>query len=309
MSRPIVSVVITTYNRKSTLLETLESIRQQTFRDFEIIVVDDGSTPRTFTNDEVDSLGIRYYWVKNGGQAAARNIGISNAIGRYISFVDDDDIWIPEKLHLQLKKIQDGFSWVYGDCIYFSHETCVDLCRHSDFHHPYEGSVFEKLLKKCFISSPTVLIESQLLDSTGLFFENREAKYGEDWFMWLQLAAKAKVGFIDRPIARYRIHEQSMLSSANMELLRKSHELGLRWVFAQLPADYQKLWVKSQKWDLQNLARISYSRRCLVHAKAFASQAFHVGAPTFSDVFLLAATRVPFRLYSIIKKLRKNVAR
>ena len=105
MKSPLVSVVLTTYNRADLISETIESILSQTFRNFELIVVDDGSTDNTEEvvrsyNDE------RVHYIKTdnwGGPAKPRNIGIKKAKGEYIAFCDDDDLWLPNKLEVQLK--------------------------------------------------------------------------------------------------------------------------------------------------------------------------------------------------------------
>ena len=105
LAPPLVSVVIPSYNRSSLLMQTLASVRGQTFRDFEVLVVDDGSTDDTATR--VRELGaedgrIHYLYQANQGPAAARNAGASYARGAFIAFLDSDDLWLPDKLQEQL---------------------------------------------------------------------------------------------------------------------------------------------------------------------------------------------------------------
>ena len=96
--KPKVSVVIPTYNSSQFIVETLESVFAQTYKDYEIIVVDDGSTDNTKEVLQPYTSRIKYIYKENGGPASARNVGIKSAQGEYIAFLDSDDRWLPEKL-------------------------------------------------------------------------------------------------------------------------------------------------------------------------------------------------------------------
>ncbi len=101
-----VSVIIPTHNRAKFLMEALESVYSQTFKPFEIIVVDDGSTDNTRTALSKSEFNVKYVYQKNSGPAAARNRGISEAKGEWIAFLDADDAWLPGKLAMQLEFIR-----------------------------------------------------------------------------------------------------------------------------------------------------------------------------------------------------------
>jgi glycosyltransferase involved in cell wall biosynthesis len=126
MATPVVSVVIPTFNRQEALRAAIRSVLSQTYRDFEIIVVDDGSTDRTaeavaaLTREQADGqlprMPIRYVFQANEGQSAARNKGCSLAHGSWISFLDSDDIWLPEKLERQTRAL-DRWGSVCGVCV------------------------------------------------------------------------------------------------------------------------------------------------------------------------------------------------
>jgi glycosyltransferase involved in cell wall biosynthesis len=110
---PRVSVIIPAYNAAEHISGALESIFDQTFRDFEVIVVDDGSTDNTkevvraFQGKE----NVRYFYQRNGGQSSARNLGVREARGEYLAFLDADDLWMPEFLERMVAKMNDGFDW------------------------------------------------------------------------------------------------------------------------------------------------------------------------------------------------------
>src|SRR3990170_2838516 len=105
---PKVSVIIPTYNREKYIVETLQSVFAQTFTDYEVIVIDDGSTDNTADVLRPYLDRIVYIRKPNGGQGSARNVGIKVAKGEYIAFLDSDDLWMPEKLELQVKYLDNN---------------------------------------------------------------------------------------------------------------------------------------------------------------------------------------------------------
>ena len=125
MKLPTVSVVLPAYNAASFIQSTLESVFNQTYQDYELIVVDDGSIDTTA--EILRSYGdrIRYFWKENGGQSSSRNAGIKLARGQYIAFIDHDDLWLENKLALQLKEMAFGANvgMVTTGCICFKGET------------------------------------------------------------------------------------------------------------------------------------------------------------------------------------------
>ena len=118
---PNVSVIIPTYNRAETLIAALQSVLTQTYRDFEIIVVDDGSTDDTFARLQPYMDCIRYVYQENRGASAAQNTGIDLAAGTWVSILASDDQWLPTKLEKELKALEmfgDGYGACFTDCIY-----------------------------------------------------------------------------------------------------------------------------------------------------------------------------------------------
>lgn len=299
----LVSVVITTYNRKQLLLETLNSVKSQSWKALEIVVVDDGSGERTFTDDEAKSLGIRYFYITNSGQSAARNYGVAQAQGKYVAFLDDDDLWLPHRIERQMAEIMRGAKWVACDCTYFHHDTKNDYDRHSLIIPPASGKVFLSLLRGCFIASPTVLVEKQLIVDCGGFIEDRRARYGEDWFMWLQIAAREPLMFINETMARYRIHGTSMLGNSNLNAIHLSHEIGLDYVFKRIPADLWRYKSMAHVWDLRRLARIAHGRKEYPLARSFAIQAWKLRPTSFLSLALLLAMFAP---PSLLNRLRRK---
>jgi len=221
---PLVSVVIPTYNRADLICETINTVLQQTFRDFEVIVVDDGSTDGTDgVLEERYGTSIRLIRQANAGEGEARNAGIAQADGKYVAFLDSDDLWLPPKLESQIELLtsRPGLGWVYCDGISFSDGTRRPLRKFSRVHAQYEGAIAELLLVHAFVPSPTPLVGRSLLEIAGPFWKSPKAA---DWDMWLRLAELSEVGVVRDPLVRYRVHKGMI--TANQGWLEK-HQAGL----------------------------------------------------------------------------------
>jgi glycosyltransferase involved in cell wall biosynthesis len=223
---PIISVVIPVYNGEKTIKETVDSVINQNFLDFELIIINDGSTDKTL---EIISMikdeRLKVFSYPNAGLAASRNRGISLATGEYISFIDADDLWIPDKLESQLKVLQENpeaavaYSWT--DCI---DESGKFLGKGS--YLSFSGDVRANLLLSNFIDSGSnVLIRTEVLRKVGYFDESR--KSCEDWDMWLRLAADYSFVAVSKPQVLYRMSTTSMsvnflrMEAESMEVIEK----------------------------------------------------------------------------------------
>lgn len=227
MNTPIVSVILPAYNADSTIRSTIESILEQTFPDFELIIIDDGSTDDTA--DVVHQFGdkrIIYLYQSNHERAEARNNGIAKSKGEFIAFLDADDLWLPEKLNKQMWLMQNNpkVGLVYCDLFYFDDETGENLILYSRTASLHRGRVsIELLLENNFIKSPTPLIRREIFNQVGLF--DTSLIPCEDWEMWLRIIAKNPIDYIDEPLARYRVHSKVSFWENKPEELYKSANL------------------------------------------------------------------------------------
>lgn len=204
-----VSVVIPAYNAAAWIAETLDSVLAQQCADLEVIVVDDGSTDETAAVVACYPQ-VRYLCKPNGGQASARNAGIRAACGEYIAFVDADDLWLPEKLRLQLALLrQSGRHWVYCDGYGFDDRTGRVRFRFDKRSRLYEGDVLERIFVSNFIESPTPVVRRTVFDEVGYFDESALLRKREDWDMWIRIAARYPVALVRLPLVRYRVHTTS----------------------------------------------------------------------------------------------------
>ena len=209
---PLVSVIIPAYNRALLIAQTLASVREQTFKDYEIIVVDDGSTDATAQVVAGFGCGVKYIFKQNGGQASARNVGIQNTTGEFIAFLDSDDLWLPDKLAKQLACLKKtNRQWIYCDAEAFDHVTGKLLDRFSRIgHRPQQDFIARQLICGNFIPSPTPVVRRIVFDHVGRFDESSEMRsIGEDWEMWLRIAARYEIAYVPEVLARYRVHSGS----------------------------------------------------------------------------------------------------
>lgn len=203
---PKVSVIIPAYQCELFIKETLDSIFSQTYKDFEVIVVNDGSSDNTaqILLDYQPKQNLFVFEQSNLGPSAARNNGIKRCSGEYIAFIDADDLWLPDKLEKQVAILEQNPETilVYSDTFFFDINKWKDTS--FDFAPPYKGMIFEQLFVNNFIPLLTVLIRRNTLDKVGLFDE--EIIGPEDYDLWLRSSQFGKVDFINEPLAVYRIN-------------------------------------------------------------------------------------------------------
>jgi glycosyltransferase involved in cell wall biosynthesis len=218
----LVSVIMPAYNAGRHIAESIESVQAQTFGDWELIVVDDGSADNT--REVVERFAdadarVRYVYRPNGGQAAARNTGLGEAKGDLIAFLDADDLWLPEKLEAQLAVLEEtGVELVYTDGYIFNDEGPVSP--EERFHIlPGEArgvEMFRTLFASNRIGTLSVLVKREALDAVGLFDENRAYQNCEDYDLWMRLA-KWGAGFygMEEKLMRYRRHAAATTYTAS----------------------------------------------------------------------------------------------
>jgi glycosyltransferase involved in cell wall biosynthesis len=207
----LVSIVIPVYNGEAYIEECLDSIFRQTVSNYEIIIVDDGSTDSSVQKVlNINSDKICLIKQSNGGSAAARNNGIKNANGKWIAFLDADDLWMPEKLEKQLSAIKNS-SWAYTDS-FFLGEIYPKNTKTSDLAKFHTGSILEELVISNFIGTSTVLLERKLFEEVGYFDTSLRAL--QDWDLWLRVAKKHEIALVDEPLGYYRLHSSSVSRAA-----------------------------------------------------------------------------------------------
>lgn len=233
---PVVTVIIPTYNRAHLLSRALDSVLAQTFEDFEVLVVDDGST------DDTAALMAEYvardervrYLVqpRNAGVSAARNRGLREARGAYIAFLDSDDEWLPTKLERQVDRFEvlpEDVGLVYGGV------ENVGADGERTVHTPeHRGDLFQTLLRKNVIHGTSgVMLRRAAAVRAGFFDEEIPAI--EDWEYWLRVLPHFDVDFVAEPLTRYHdphgVERKSLNTGENLDArdyLYRKHGAAMR---------------------------------------------------------------------------------
>lgn len=187
-----ISVVIPCFNRKNTLSRSIDSVINQTYKPFEIIVVDDGSTDGTRDFILNSYPNIRYFFQPKKGVSSARNKGIRESSSNWIAFLDSDDEWLPQKLEKQKNQLEkhSGIFISHTNEIWIRNGVRVNQMKK---HQKYGGYIFDKCLDICRMSPSSVLIHNRVLEDIGLFDEKLQVC--EDYDLWLRISSKYSVLF------------------------------------------------------------------------------------------------------------------
>jgi glycosyltransferase involved in cell wall biosynthesis len=211
ITNPLVSVIIPTYNRGWIIQEAIDSVLDQDFSDYELIVVDDGSRDNTLEILENYGNAIAILHQPNQGVSAARNSGITAASGRLIAFLDSDDLWLPQKLSTQVKFFAENPDALIDQTqeIWIRNGRRVNPKKR---HHKFSGMIFERSLALCLVSPSAVMIEKRLFDIVGVFDEQLPAC--EDYDLWLRISCRYPVHLTDSPLVIKRGGHADQLSKA-----------------------------------------------------------------------------------------------
>ena len=210
-NNPLVSVIVPTYNRGWILREAIDSILEQDFSDFELMVVDDGSTDNTPDILNAYVRDIRVLRQSNQGVSAARNRGIKASSGQLVTFLDSDDLWLPHKLGAQV----DFFTTRPDAMICQTEEQWIRngiRVNPKMRHHKFSGMIFERSLELCLVSPSAVMLRRILFESVGMFDESLPAC--EDYDLWLRISCRYPVYLIDTPLIIKRGGHADQLSKA-----------------------------------------------------------------------------------------------
>ena len=311
-----ISVIVPAYNAERTILETINSVQQQTFSDFELIVINDGSTDRTLELlHTVNDPRLKVFSYPNGGLSVARNRGITQASGEFIAFLDADDLWTPDKLELQLAALRQhpkagvAYSWNY----------CMDEKGeffYADNSNFFTGNIYAQLLLENFIvNGSNCLIRRQAVESVGEF--DPAVAGSADWDYWLRLALHWPFVLVPKHQVFYRMSSGSM--SANVEFMERCNLRVIEKAFQAAPPEMQSLKNQSLARTYRYLAHMYWTRVGTADAAKQAAQklwmAIRLYPPILRDrwarnlLFKLLLIRVispkwGFQLLQFINKLR-----
>ncbi|NLP03507.1 MAG: glycosyltransferase family 2 protein [Fibrobacter sp.] len=208
----LISVIIPVHNRKDLLPRAINSVLNQTFKDFELIVVDDGSTDGVEKLDLLSSGKIKFLRLPiNSGVAIARNCGVDISEGEWVAFLDSDDVWMPRKLEKQVKWIEmnPGIRILQSKEIWIRNGKRVNP---PATHEKSGGDLFRESLERCMITPSSVMMERALFEEVGRFDGSLPAC--EDYDLWLRITCRYPVGLVNEYLLyRYGGHPDQLSSS------------------------------------------------------------------------------------------------
>lgn len=206
---PAVTVIIPAHNDGAFIEQALESVLGQTFQDFDIIVVNDGSTDDTEQRLAKYRDKITYIYQECSGPSAARNCAVRAARSPLLAFLDADDQWMPTKLEKQVHfaEANPAFGIVTTDVEWFNERGIINSSLKS-IYPISSGFVVEKLIFHNWVSTSAAMVRRECFGRAGWFDEGRGV-YGEDWMMWIQIAAQYPVQFLDEVLTRRRARSDS----------------------------------------------------------------------------------------------------
>lgn len=209
---PLVTVVIPTYNRCNQITEALQSVLDQTYRNLQILIVDDGSEDNTESIvKKITDNRIEYIRIKHSGAAFARNVGVNRAKGEYIAFLDSDDVFLQDKIGLQLQSMLKSPEIPLCHTSYFL-ENFTRKQTNVIHSGVFTGSVFPSILASCPIATPTVMLRTKFISSAP--FVN-EVAVGEDVLLWSSIAKGSRILGIDKALTKVRIRSKSASLNPN----------------------------------------------------------------------------------------------
>ncbi|RCJ22318.1 glycosyl transferase family A [Nostoc minutum NIES-26] len=248
---PKVSVIVPAYNAMQYLPETVDSVLQQTFTDFEVLIIDDGSLDniKEWVSNLTDKR-VKLISQKNQGVSLARNIGISQAQGEYIAFLDSDDLWYATKLEKQVCCLDNNpriglvHSWM---SVIDERGKPTGKVMTSDT----EGSVWKQLVEQNTVACSSVMVRRLCFQTLG-GFSPRQNEYPvdvEDWEMWIRIAAHYPFAVIKEPLICYRQHISN--TSKNWQSLEKAYRIVIEKTFHTAPPEL--LYLKNRSYGHANL--------------------------------------------------------
>ena len=214
--RPLVSVIIPAFNRQRFLVDSIESVLSQTYRNFEIIVVDDGSTDDVESFVRLISRDIRYFRQPHSGVAAARNRGVAEARGQLIAFQDSDDLWHPEKLDMQVALLERE----KNSGMVCSAKRAINedgLVVGGQWKPLYAGRITERLFEVMFVTMPSVVVRREVLEKVGPFDVN--LRINSDYQYWLRASMVTDFSVIEKPLIDIRHSSDSLTRSSTEKRL------------------------------------------------------------------------------------------
>jgi glycosyltransferase involved in cell wall biosynthesis len=294
---PKVSIIIPYYNREEWLSQAIASVLNQTVTDIEVIIIDDGSDKNPYFLRTISDSRLRYIRQENKGPASARNLGIDNSKGEYIAFLDSDDLFLPNKLEVQLQHMENDSE------IAWSHTSYTRIDPDGNFLEAiqsgeFSGNVYPQIISYCPIATPTVMIRKELL--RGMRFPE-SMRIAEDVLFWIDIAMRYKLMGIDEPLTKVRMHGNNASINADVQLLGYKILLDHDYPFPDIRSFFYILHAKSKLYN--QVGRLTENTCTQLETISSYMKSIGYNPLNFSSYYRLAHSMVPPRW----RPLRKTI--
>lgn len=306
MKSPKVSVIIPLYNGEKFISETTESVLAQTYKNMEIIIINDGSTDGSHEKIKPYLNRIKYIYQENKGISVARNKAILNSTGEYIAFLDHDDLWKPEKITLQVQYLDQhqDVGFVHTN-LSIMRDTKITKEIFQTEKRNREGDCFNELLLGNFINMLTVMVRRKCLEQVGIF--DPDIKVIQDYDLWLRIAKHFRLGYINKPLAIYRIHD-SNISKNKIRLTLEEIKL-IKTMLRLYPGLREKIGIERIKQRFLTLYyEVAYSlfkMRKLAESRRYFFEVWKISPFKIDCLSYLMATIFPLSIVKFIKRIKR----
>jgi glycosyltransferase involved in cell wall biosynthesis len=299
---PRVTVVIPAWNAARFLPDALASVRAQTWRDFETVVVDDGSTDASGELVERDFPEVRLLRRERGGPAAARNLAVARGSGEIIALLDADDAWHPQKLALQIERLDASPDAVLVACLaedWDGRPIGVDVLP--------EGHLTSRLVAGNFLVNSSVLVRRQVFDLCGGLDEDPALVGVEDYALWLEASLFGPLAAVNRRLVRLRRYEGSLSSDPLLQWRRVDHALAKLAQSPEVAGWARKIGQSRAQLQLV-IARAELGRGCREQARAALQTRRALDPATvWSHLAWQAVAALPAPVLRVVSRLRARI--
>jgi glycosyltransferase involved in cell wall biosynthesis len=305
--RPLVSVIIPSYNSCRFVIEAVESVLLQSYSPIEVIVVDDGSTDDTASVLAPYRSHVRYVYQANRGLAGARNRGIAEARGELVAFLDADDVWMPEKLARQMEALSGApqAGLVHTDVLFLEQATGQKSHRKTR-KTEYVGDCYRLLFTRNQLTASSVLLRKECLTRVGWFEESLRRL--EDYDLWLRVARHYPFACVGEPLVVYRLHNNN-LSRATLEM-RKDELYVLEKALRNDPCLRYLAGPREVRRRLYGLMAfigyLYYEQGNCRAAHHYLSRAVQLWCPSWYTSVLWALTLLPSSIVACLRRWRRS---
>lgn len=301
MNNTEVSVIMPAYNAENFIAESIESVLQQTYTNWELLIVDDGSTDNTkeiverFCNKD---SRVKYFYQQNGKQGKARNLALAHAAGKYIAFLDADDVWLSRKLEIQLNQLtQKKTDLVFSECNTFTDAASNPsevMNTGKGYFSGIEG--LKSFLEINKIVPSSVLVKTEALNKVNRFTEKSSIQNAEDYHLWLKLLMNGNIFYgSELVLAYYRIHAASASYADKLSVtktLEVLEDLKHNYnPYKKVLNAYHKRWFIKYHYSTSAWTNNDYKQLIKKNCRYINRSAYNFFFQTIYAVFGLRATR------------------